>query len=109
MRFASALPLVGILSLTLPAFATADSQGCSTLKSKLSDSVFYPNSSVYKDESTNFWSNTEIMSPACVFRPASAADLGKGIRLLTKKNAKFAVRGGGHMGIRVRIIVTAEI
>ncbi|CEL11792.1 Putative FAD binding domain protein [Aspergillus calidoustus] len=100
MRFAFALPLVGILSLTLPAFATADSQGCSTLKSKLSDSVFYPNSSVYKDESTNFWSNTEIMSPACVFRPASAADLGRGIRLLTKKNAKFAVRGGGHMGIR---------
>ncbi|KAI9375463.1 hypothetical protein BJX61DRAFT_128360 [Aspergillus egyptiacus] len=97
MRLASALPLAGLLSLS---FAAADTLGCNVLNSKLSDSVFFPGETVYEDESVNFWSNTEIMSPACVFRPDSAAELAQAVRLLEKHNAVFAVRGGGHMGIR---------
>ncbi|KAL2870596.1 FAD-binding oxidoreductase [Aspergillus lucknowensis] len=100
MRVAATLPLAAILSLLSPSFAQPDFLGCNTLRSKLSDSVFFPNSTVYDNESQNFWSNTEILSPACVFRPESAEELGMGIQLLEKKSAPFAVRGGGHMGIR---------
>ncbi|KAL3477299.1 hypothetical protein BJX99DRAFT_226350 [Aspergillus californicus] len=98
MRVASALPLAGILSLT--GFVAASNLGCNTLNGKLADSVFFPSSTVYANESVNFWSNTEILSPACVFRPQSAAQLAEGLGLLKSENAEFAVRGGGHMGIK---------
>ncbi|KAL2813484.1 hypothetical protein BDW59DRAFT_178221 [Aspergillus cavernicola] len=100
MRLTSALPLAGIVSLVAPSFAASEFLGCNTLNSKLSGSVFFPDASVYKNESVNFWSNTEILSPACVFRPASVAQLAEGVALLKKENARFAVRGGGHMGIK---------
>jgi hypothetical protein len=103
MRVASALPLVGALSLVASSSAQqSDNLGCNTLSESLTDSVFFPESTVYQNESQNFWSNTEIMSPSCVFRPASAEQLGEAIKLLKSVNAQFAVRGGGHMGIRVR-------
>ncbi|KAL5341102.1 hypothetical protein BJX70DRAFT_396158 [Aspergillus crustosus] len=98
MRVTSALPLAGLLSLT--GSSTAASTGCDALTSEISSSVFAPGSSVYDSESQNFWSNTEIMAPGCVFRPESAVELGEGIAVLVKNNARFAVRGGGHMGIR---------
>jgi hypothetical protein len=41
------------------------------------------------------------MTPGCVFRPQSSAQLAEGIKALAGANAEFAVRGGGHMGIRV--------
>ncbi|KAL3489512.1 hypothetical protein BJX62DRAFT_239046 [Aspergillus germanicus] len=101
MRVASALPLVGALSLVASSTAQqSDNLGCNTLSGSLTDSVFFPESTVYQNESQNFWSNTEIMSPSCVFRPASAEQLGEAIKLLKSVNAQFAVRGGGHMGIR---------
>lgn len=101
MRLTNALPLAGLSLLSLAGGSSADSNGCDTLKSSLADSVFLPPDEVYTEESQNFWSNTEILSPACVFRPESAEQLGEGIKLLKCKNASFAVRGGGHMGIKV--------
>ncbi|KAJ5740198.1 hypothetical protein N7493_000070 [Penicillium malachiteum] len=74
--------------------------GCQALKKPLSDAVFYPNTDVYEYEAQNFWSDTEILSPGCVFRPQSSAQLAKGLEALVKADAEFAVRGGGHMGIR---------
>ncbi|KAL4882704.1 hypothetical protein BJY04DRAFT_206913 [Aspergillus karnatakaensis] len=97
MRVTSALPLVGVVSLVGTAAASV---GCDALTGQISASVFAPGSEVYDAESKNFWSNTEIMAPGCVFRPESAAQLGEGIALLASNNAQFAVRGGGHMGIR---------
>jgi hypothetical protein len=41
------------------------------------------------------------MAPGCVFRPQSSAQLANGIKALVGAGAEFAVRGGGHMGIRV--------
>ncbi|KAL2840660.1 hypothetical protein BJY01DRAFT_257287 [Aspergillus pseudoustus] len=98
----SSLSLVGASSAAAAGAAKSDNVGCKTLRrgGSLADSVFFPESTVYQNESRNFWSNTEIMAPACVFRPASAQALGEGITLLKKENAQFAVRGGGHMGIR---------
>ncbi|PWY89649.1 6-hydroxy-D-nicotine oxidase [Aspergillus sclerotioniger CBS 115572] len=90
MRVASVFPLAATAAAT---------SGCTALQ-YLSDEVFTPSTDVYKYEAQNFWSNTEIMSPGCVFRPQSAAQLGQGVKALVDANAQFAVRGGGHMGIR---------
>lgn len=99
MRVSSViLPLAG----TLLVEASSSSPGCSALKGSVNSSIFYPNTDVYEYEAQNFWSNTEIMSPGCVFRPQSSAQLGEGVKALVDAQAKFAVRGGGHMGIRVR-------
>ncbi|RAK96785.1 FAD-binding oxidoreductase, partial [Aspergillus ibericus CBS 121593] len=95
MRVASLLPLAATATA-----ATAATSGCTTLQQSLSDEVFAPSTDVYKYEAQDFWSNTEIMSPGCVFRPQSAAQLGEGVKALVDANAQFAVRGGGHMGIR---------
>ncbi|KAL4978282.1 hypothetical protein BDW66DRAFT_158361 [Aspergillus desertorum] len=102
MRIVKTVPLAGLLSLAGSSFATDPNgtSGCAALKSEIPNSVFGRNSTVYNEESNNFWSNTEIMSPECVFRPESAAELGSAIKLLEGANAQFAVRGGGHMGIR---------
>ncbi|BAE58645.1 hypothetical protein AFCA_006635 [Aspergillus flavus] len=97
MRVSSViLPLAG----TLLVEASSSSPGCSALKGSVNSSIFYPNTDVYEYEAQNFWSNTEIMSPGCVFRPQSSAQLGEGVKALVDAQAKFAVRGGGHMGIR---------
>lgn len=109
MRVASfLLSLVGSASA---AAVTADSlavrtspsvgAGCKALQKPLSDAVFLPKTNVYDYEAQNFWSNTEIMAPGCVFRPKSSEELAKGLKALVAANAEFAVRGGGHMGIRV--------
>lgn len=45
------------------------------------------------------------MDPGCVFRPQSSAQLAEGIVALANANAQFAVRGGGHMGIRVGFLI----
>ena len=95
MRLSSALA-----AATLAVSATANS-GCQTLKDSLPGSVYAPSTSVYKYESQEFWSNTEILSPGCVFRPKSGEQLAKGVKGLVDARAQFAVRGGGHMGIKV--------
>ncbi|KAL4966108.1 FAD-binding oxidoreductase [Aspergillus stella-maris] len=102
MRLLNTLPIAGLLSLTTPALANTndDTSGCAKLKAQIGASTFFPGEDVYDDESQEFWSNTEIMDPGCVFRPSSAQELGDAIKLLRAENAHFAVRGGGHMGIR---------
>ncbi|KAJ5546162.1 hypothetical protein N7494_003747 [Penicillium frequentans] len=108
MRVASfLLSLVGSASA---AAVTADSlavrtspsvgAGCKALQKPLGDAVFLPKTNVYDYEAQNFWSNTEIMAPGCVFRPKSSEELATGLKALVAANAEFAVRGGGHMGIR---------
>jgi hypothetical protein len=109
MRVASiALPLAG-LAATAAATAVATtsskrvSNGCNALKGPVGNSLFFIDSLVYQYETNNFWSNTELMSPGCVFRPQSSSQLAEGLVALVDAEAKFAVRGGGHMGIRVSL------
>ncbi|KAJ5177524.1 uncharacterized protein N7500_000223 [Penicillium coprophilum] len=102
MRVTSAvLSLAGIVVVSTATTASLHaSAGCKALQTPLGDSLFFAGSSVYKYEAANFWSNTELMSPGCVFRPQSSAQLADGIVTLANADAQFAVRGGGHMGIQ---------
>ena len=104
MRFASTvLPLAAAAGLVGASDCpTPVSRGCQALQqSPLNDSVFATGSSVYNWETKEFWSNTELMAPGCVFRPKNSRQLGQAVKALVQADAKFAVRGGGHMGIRV--------
>lgn len=80
---------------------TSTNNGCDALLASLPDRLYFPGSSVYDYEVNNFWSNTEILAPACVFRPESANDVASAVVHLTQNHSEFAVRGGGHMGIKV--------
>ncbi|KAL3423073.1 FAD binding domain protein [Phlyctema vagabunda] len=77
-----------------------DANGCAALAAAFPAKVFYPTSEVYEWENKNFWSNTELLSPSCVFRPTSASDVATAVTTIQKSDSKFAVRGGGHMGIK---------
>ncbi|PWY74321.1 FAD-binding domain-containing protein [Aspergillus heteromorphus CBS 117.55] len=97
LAVAVAVPLLAATGVA----ATAAATGCSALNaSSLSAEIFFPTSDVYRYEAQEFWSNTEIMAPGCVFRPQSSEQLASGVEALVKAEAEFAVRGGGHMGIR---------
>lgn len=100
MRLSHLLPLA-----LLPAsYADQQSEDCKTLSSSVPHSVYSPDTLVYQYEKQNFWSNTEILSPDCVFRPQSGGQLAKGLKQLVESRAPFAVRGGGHMGIKVCLV-----
>lgn len=98
---AGLLPLMGMVSAMAQGVLKPTDNGCHDLSKHFGDDVFYPSSPVYSYESQEFWSNTEIMSPNCVFRPKSSEQLANGVEYLVEGQDKFAVRGGGHMGIRV--------
>jgi hypothetical protein len=106
MRVASTiLPLAG----SLMADASLVSAGCRALNAQVNNAVFFQNSSVYEYEAQEFWSNTELMYPGCVFRPQSSAQLGKGVQALVNANAQFAVRGGGHREFGYVVEIFTEV
>lgn len=82
-----------------------DNAGCVALAKEFNgeNSIFYKGTDVYNYENSplEFWSITEILSPSCVFRPTCAEQIGQAVMVLKRANVKFAVRGGGHMGIKV--------
>ena len=81
----------------------AASHGCASLKLAYPGSTFFPGDEVYEYEAQAFWSNTELMSPGCVFRPLCAQEVACAVAAAKATNSEFAVRGGGHMGIRVSL------
>lgn len=82
--------------------------GCASLQNAFPGKTFFPGQEVYDFEKTNFWSNHEILSPKCVFRPETVQDVAAAVITLKEDCTQFAVRGGGHMGIKVRISLTSR-
>lgn len=82
----------------------AASHGCTGLKLAYPGSTFFPGDEVYEYEAQAFWSNTQLMSPGCVFRPLCAQEVSCAVSVVKATNSEFAVRGGGHMGIRVSFL-----
>lgn len=102
------LSLVAPLLLTAAAAAAtrrSESNGCNTLSDNVPNTIFFRGDDVYEYENTRFWSNNEIMDPECVFRPSSADEVAQAVQIMQDTNTQFAVRGGGHMAIRVCAIV----
>lgn len=101
MKSAFRLVALSTLLATIPA-TTAQGDGCAVLANRFPTKVFYPSNNVYEYENAEFWSNTQLLDPACIFRPSSAKDVSDGIKILDAASGKFAIRGGGHMGIKVQ-------
>ncbi|KAF4954831.1 hypothetical protein FSARC_12007 [Fusarium sarcochroum] len=96
-----ALSLLSLTALWLDptSAATEQKSGCNALKLAFPDKTFWPKHPVYEYESQEFWSNNEILGPACVFRPNSPENVSKAALLMGSSLTSFAVRGGGHMAI----------
>ncbi|CAE6428531.1 unnamed protein product, partial [Rhizoctonia solani] len=90
------LRLSAILLFAAGVYGASDTC-CDRLASALSrDKVFKPSNTNYAVENQKYWSSTAILSPGCVFVPESSADVSTAVKLFTKHNCQFAVRGGGH-------------
>lgn len=90
-----------LVTLIATTATTTKCDGCAALTQRFPAKVFYPSSDVYEYENAEFWSNTQLLDPACIFRPSSAKDVSDGIKILDATKGNFAIRGGGHMGIKV--------
>lgn len=85
------------LAAALPAVASV-AQTCKLLDAKIPGSVFYPASTTYNSSLSSYYSGQEReLSPGCIFRPTSTAEVSEFVKLVTSsKGTHFAVRGGGH-------------
>jgi hypothetical protein len=88
-------------AITVTVGKQSSSNGCDALSKSVPNTIFYRGDDVYKYENTQFWSNNELMDPECVFRPSSADEVAQAVQIMQDTNTQFAVRGGGHMAIRV--------
>ena len=75
---------------------------CRKLSNRFKEQISYPASSVFADQQTGpvngYWSQQEAsINPSCRFTPNSPVDVANAVELLTSRQCRFAVRGGGHM------------
>jgi hypothetical protein len=106
------LSLLAPLVLSTAAAASVNvalgSSGCDALSKNVPNTIFYRGDDVYEYESKQFWSNNEIMDPECVFRPSSADEVAQAVQIMQDTQTQFAVRGGGHMAIKVCHITSSN-
>ena len=107
------LSLLAPLVLSTAAVAASvkgvrSSNGCDALSQNVPNTIFYRGDDVYEYESKQFWSNNEIMDPECVFRPSSVDEVAQAVQIMQDTQTQFAVRGGGHMAIKVCNITSSN-
>jgi hypothetical protein len=74
---------------------------CTKLSTLYTDKLLYPNATDYTAEATAYWDLRADLSPACIFLPTTAEEVASAVAELVACNAQFAVRGGGHMNVRM--------
>ena len=75
---------------------------CIALSRALPHEVFFSGTSrdnTYFLLNNDRWSKSAILAPGCIFQPASADHVSKGIKVLIAGSCKFAVKAGGHSPI----------
>lgn len=77
--------------------------GCTQLCSSYPGKVLTPSSANYTAETKLYWDVRSDLTPACIFQPATANEVADGIKILSRNDAQFAVRGGGHMNVCERV------
>lgn len=102
MRFSSTL--LTCFALTGASIAT-DAQlilskiNCIALNTLFREQVSYPKSPAYSTTNSQFWDQTCMLSPTCIFYPTSARDVSIALKYLTLVKGRFAVKSGGHFSI----------
>jgi FAD/FMN-containing dehydrogenase len=72
---------------------------CLELQTRYPAATHFSNTSSYNTDNTDFWSQSSALSPACIFAPSLAEELGEAVKVLKALRLPFAMRGGGHMPI----------
>lgn len=72
---------------------------CTILNGLFRGKVLFPGSAAYTAEATHYWDLRADLSPKCVFVPATASDVAKGVVALNVCQSQFAIRAGGHMPV----------
>lgn len=70
---------------------------CSLLNFQLPGLVSFPGDDVYKGETRSYWaSNLGELTATCRVTPRKSTDVQKTMYLISRTNATFAIRSGGH-------------
>lgn len=76
---------------------------CKILENQLPQYISYPDSNLYNESISSFYSGQERdLAPACIFRPRNAHDVARFVKIVTNnaddctKRPPFAIRSGGH-------------
>ncbi|KAE8370571.1 hypothetical protein BDV27DRAFT_140195 [Aspergillus caelatus] len=91
--------ILHFLAAVLPAAVLATNNSCTLVESKIPGRISYPGSTTYNSSISSYYGDHErVLSPNCIFRPTTTAEVSKFVKLMTFNNStsKFAVRGGGH-------------
>ncbi|KAF9876841.1 hypothetical protein CkaCkLH20_05687 [Colletotrichum karsti] len=100
-----------ISALLITAVAASNPQDvisfCNLLSTDLPDRVSFPESVTYDESISSYYSGQERdIQPGCIFRPKSAEEVSRFIKLVNAESPKcsthrhplqFAIRSGGHM------------
>ncbi|CAJ0544039.1 Ff.00g040520.m01.CDS01 [Fusarium sp. VM40] len=70
---------------------------CSDLSHKYNKSVVFPSDPSYVNESTAYWDVRSDLQLACIFLPEDANQVSQALKIFSKRQTQFAIRGGGHM------------
>lgn len=71
---------------------------CAALLSEagLADQVVTKDQILYSDRIDSYWSASAALHPECMVLPRTPEDVSKIMKVITKNQCKFGVRGGGH-------------
>lgn len=73
---------------------------CAKLSQAMPRSFIFPGSQNYTTQAVDsYWDIRADLSPACVIVPSTAGEVSEAVRIISTCQAKFAVRGGGHMNV----------
>lgn len=73
---------------------------CAKLAHAIPQGLILPGSQNYTTQATdNYWDIRADLSPACIVVPSTASQVSQAVRIIGTCQAKFAVRGGGHMNV----------
>ncbi|KAJ5734885.1 uncharacterized protein N7483_000010 [Penicillium malachiteum] len=77
---------------------TGSKCACAKLSQAMPQSFILPGSQNYTTQAVDsYWDIRADLSPACIVVPSTAREVSQAVRIIGTCQAKFAVRGGGHM------------
>ncbi|KAL4937943.1 hypothetical protein BDV06DRAFT_65175 [Aspergillus oleicola] len=102
--FASASTFTSTAAISIPSslvnVTISEKCACAKLTRSFGQSVIYPGQANYTEQTVDsYWDVRADLSPACVFVPESASEVASAAKILSSCDARFAVRGGGHMNV----------
>jgi hypothetical protein len=88
---------------------TTEGCACQELSTAHPEFLYYPNSTAYTTVNLEAWDTRSNLEPSCIFNPVTADQVADGMSIISKCNAQFAIRGGGHMNVSCRLCMRLVI